>query len=80
MVIKIFFWMSVIGIFWAMIGYPVFIKILGKLSRKKNIKDYGYEPTVTVMVVAHNEEKVIKEKLENIIALDYPTAQMQQMR
>ena len=24
------------------------------------------------MVVAHNEEKVIRQKLENIIELDYP--------
>lgn len=77
MVIKAIFWMSVIGIFWAMVGYPVFIKILGKVSKKQNIKDYGYEPTVTVMVVAHNEEKVIKEKLENIITLDYPREKIQ---
>jgi len=35
-------------------------------------KDYNHQPTVTVMVVAHNEEKVILEKLNNILELDYP--------
>src|SRR5690606_9558249 len=35
-------------------------------------KDYSLQPTVTVMVVAHNEEKVIIDKLNNIIQLDYP--------
>ncbi|MEK4251411.1 glycosyltransferase [Paenibacillus sp. FSL W7-1287] len=35
-------------------------------------KDYSHIPTVTVMVVAHNEEKVILEKLNNVTNLDYP--------
>ena len=30
-----------------------------------------YEPTVTIMVPAHNEEKVIKKTVENFLALDY---------
>ena len=56
-----------------MIGYPVFIRILGKLYKNRvNEKDYGYEPTVTVMIVAHNEEKVMKAKLENVSEIDYP--------
>lgn len=72
MVAAVLFWVSAFGIFWAMVGYPIFLKILGKVSKKQNKKDYENEPTVTVMVVAHNEEKVIEQKLENIIALDYP--------
>lgn len=66
------FWISILGIFWAMIGYPAFLQILAKLVRKKNKKDYSFEPTVTLMVVAHNEEKVMPDKLKNIVCLDYP--------
>ncbi|TAH67248.1 MAG: glycosyltransferase family 2 protein [Anaerolineaceae bacterium] len=73
LLIKIIFYISAFIITWAMVGYPLSLKIIGRFYRsKKLIKDYDYHPTVTVMVVAHNEEKVILEKLNNIIELDYP--------
>ena len=59
-------------IFWAMIGYPAFLVLLNKLKKRNLKKDYSYKPTVTVMAVAHNEEKVIWNKLENLISVDYP--------
>lgn len=60
-------------IFWAMIGYPTSIKFIGKFYKDKKIeKDYKFIPDVTVMVVAHNEQKVIQEKLENLLKIDYP--------
>lgn len=72
MIAAVLFWLSIFGIFWAMVGYPIFLMVIGKVIIRENKKDYNYEPTVTVMVVAHNEEKVIKDKMENIISLDYP--------
>lgn len=59
-------------IVWAMVGYPVFLALLDKVIRRTLKKDYSYTPSVTVMVVAHNEEKVIWQKLENLISVDYP--------
>ncbi len=71
--IKILFFISAFVIFNAMIGYPLFLIIIDKILKKPEIKkDYNYEPTVTVLVVAHNEEKVIKNKLENLIGINYP--------
>lgn len=68
---------SLFIIFWAMIGYPLSLKFLGQLLKsKKMIKNYDLQPTVTLMVVAHNEEKVIYEKLMNIISLDYPQSKI----
>lgn len=73
MVNNILFFVSGFMIFWAMIGYPLSIKLLGKVYKdKKNRKNYALEPTVTIMIVAHNEEKVIKEKLDNVCNLNYP--------
>lgn len=67
------FYVSSFTIVWAMIGYPFSLKLISKLYKnRKLLKDYTHQPTVTVMVVAHNEEKVILEKLHNIINLDYP--------
>lgn len=70
---KLIFYISGFIIFWAMIGYPISLKIISKFYKNRELKkDYLYEPSVTVMIVAHNEEKVIKQKLENMIKLDYP--------
>ena len=71
--LKVLFYLSGFIIVWAMIGYPMSIKIIGKLYKNRTLeKDFSHKPTVTVMVVVHNEEKVILDKLENIIELTYP--------
>lgn len=70
---KILFFISTFVIVWAMVGYPISLKLIGKIYKSRKLeKDYEHQPTVTVMVVAHNEEKVILEKLHNIIELQYP--------
>lgn len=71
--IKMLFFLSAFIIFWAMIGYPLSLKILGKMYKRRKLrKDYSHQPTVTLMIVAHNEEKVIQDKLNNILELRYP--------
>lgn len=72
LVLSILWWIAVFVVFWAMFGYPASLVILNKLFRKENKKDYSFEPTVTIMVVAHNEEKVIEKKLNNLLETDYP--------
>ena len=70
---KILFYISGFVIVWAMVGYPLSLKLIVKIYKNRLLeKDYSHQPTVTVMVVAHNEERVILEKLNNIIELDYP--------
>lgn len=65
-------------IFYAMVGYPAVILLLGKLKKPAKIKkDSGYEPTVSYMIVAHNEEKVILNKLNNALELDYKKDKLQ---
>ena len=67
------FWIFAFIIVWAMAGYRIALKVLSKFfGRRGLVKDYDAKPTVTVMIVAHNEEKVIRAKLENVIDNDYP--------
>ena len=73
----IVWWLSVFVIFWAMIGYPASLVILSKIFKKENKKDALYEPTVTIMVVAHNEEKIIADKLKNLLETNYPTDKLE---
>lgn len=68
----IFLCISIFIIFWGMIGYPISLKIINQFIKKQINKDYTYKPSVTIMIVAHNEEKVIEEKLNNVLLIDYP--------
>ncbi|MED1409493.1 MULTISPECIES: glycosyltransferase family 2 protein [Bacillus] len=72
-VYKYLFYISGFIIVWAMVGYPISLKLIGSLYKNRKLeKNYSHQPTVTVMIVAHNEEKVILDKLHNILELDYP--------
>ena len=75
--LKIIWWIAVFIVLWAMIGYPSSLVIMNKLFKKNNKKDNSYEPTVTIMVVAHNEEKVIAEKLQNLLDTYYPADKLE---
>ena len=78
LVIKILFWLSVFIIFWANIGYSLSLIVIDKLFKIKKLeKNYKYEPTVTIMIVAHNEEKVIEEKMQNVLNIDYPKEKLE---
>lgn len=70
--------LSVCVIGYAMVGYPVLLKLLDKILRpKENARDKSYEPSVTYMIAAHNEENVIEKKLENALAVSYPADKLQ---
>ncbi len=72
LVLTIIWCIAVFVAFWAMVGYPLSLVVLSKMSKKVNEKDYSYEPTVSIMVVAHNEESVIADKLQNLLNIEYP--------
>ncbi|WP_313552409.1 glycosyltransferase [Aerococcus sp.] len=71
-IIILLFLFAAFTIFWANIGYPLSILMLGKIFKKDNIRLKNYYPEVTIMIVAHNEEKVISNKLKNLENLNYP--------
>lgn len=61
-----------------MIGYSNSLKFIKFFYKNRKLKkNFSHKPTVTIMVVAHNEEKVIQKKLENIIQLNYPKDKME---
>ena len=65
-----FFDLGCFLIFWSMIGYGYSLKIIDKIYKKEN-PCTSYKYTVTVMIVAHNEEDIIYNKLVNVIDNDY---------
>jgi cellulose synthase/poly-beta-1,6-N-acetylglucosamine synthase-like glycosyltransferase len=73
MILRALFWTSLGGLAWTHAGYPLAAASLARLRPRPVRKGPG-EPTVTVVVPAHDEEDVIERRVENLRALDYPEA------
>jgi cellulose synthase/poly-beta-1,6-N-acetylglucosamine synthase-like glycosyltransferase len=69
--IALFFWISVGGILYTYFGYPLLIFLLAKLMHKPETYQ-PYQPPVTLLIAAYNEEMVIADKIRNSLAIDYP--------
>lgn len=73
-ILEYLFWFSVIYIFYVYAGYPAILLCLAAVLDRKNIAYGSVEqlPFVSFIIAAHNEEQVIRKKLANCLALDYP--------
>lgn len=67
----VIFWLCVFLIGYVYVGYPLIIAFLARLKRRK--PEYPLiTPQVSMLIAAYNEERVIGEKIENTLALEYP--------
>ena len=73
---KYIYWISIVLITHAYFGYPLSLLLL-RHFRSKTVRKSPFEPRVTLIITACNEERNIKEKLENTINLDYPREKLQ---
>ena len=74
----VLFWMFVFCAFFAYFGYPITLILLSAVRRKKHERK-TITPTATLIITAFNEEKRIREKLENTLLLEYPRDRLQIM-
>ncbi|HEV7780055.1 MAG TPA: glycosyltransferase family 2 protein [Chitinophagaceae bacterium] len=77
----IFFWISLSILFYCYIGYGVlmFVWVGMKrliMPRKKKIIPADL-PSVTLIVTAYNEEKILAQKIKNTLTIDYPAEKLQ---
>ena len=70
--LKTLFWGSLGALAWTHAGYPLAAGALARGRERRVAKDASFEPSVSVIVAAYNEEAVIERRLENLLALDYP--------
>lgn len=71
---EVLFWLSLTILVWVFFGYPIVVIILAKLvgKRKTPTDDRSDLPSLSLLICAYNEERVIGEKIQNSLALDYP--------
>lgn len=74
--LEIIFWASLGLIVWTHFGYPLFMGLFARL-RSRPIAKAEIEPSVVLVVAAHDEEDVIGRRLENLLGLDYPAEKLE---
>ena len=70
------FWVSVLMMFYTYVGYPMFVYVVARIIPKATAAG-PFEPSVTVLITAYNEERDIKEKIENTLLLEYPSDKLE---
>jgi cellulose synthase/poly-beta-1,6-N-acetylglucosamine synthase-like glycosyltransferase len=78
---KPLFWFSLFILFYSYLGYGILIYLLIRLKvflSKKNRPDPvpGFEPEVSLIISAYNEEDFIEKKILNSLDLDYPAEKL----
>jgi len=73
-IIYVFFVLSAILISFPFIIYPLSLKLISLFINKENDRNISDDelPTVTLIITAYNEEKVIERKLEEAVCYKYP--------
>ena len=72
---EFWFWFCLLLVFYTYLGYGIVLFILVKIKKifvKNRSFDPNYQPAVTLVVPAFNEESFIMEKVKNSLELDYP--------
>ncbi len=68
---EIIFWLSVAALVYTYAGYPLLLFLVSTL-RSLNVQRGDYQPTLSFIITAYNEERDLAAKLDNTLALDYP--------
>ena len=77
LVIKWLFWVSLFLVFYSYIGYGILLYGIVKIKRlfRRKAEEGSvepYEPMVSLVIAAYNEEAFIRNKIANTLELDYP--------
>lgn len=73
---ELLFWGSLVLLAYTYAGYPLVALMRSRWWPKRHRRAPG-EPTVSIVVAAHNEAACIEARIENLLALDYPADRLQ---
>lgn len=69
-------WVAFGLVLYVYIGYPAMLWIISRLYQR-TVQQASTTPSITLLISAFNEADVIKGKLENSLALEYPREQLE---
>jgi glycosyltransferase involved in cell wall biosynthesis len=73
------FWCSVLLVLYAYLGYPCVLALLA-LFRDRRVqpgREWSEPPRVSFIITAHNEERRIRDKIDNTMGQDYPASALE---
>lgn len=70
--LEVIFWTAAGFIAWTHVGYPLFMALLARV-RPRPVRRAPIEPSVLLVIAAHDEEASIEATVRRMLALDYPT-------
>ena len=70
------FWAALFLVVYTYIIYPVLLWLLAAGRKMPEYAPLGEWPTASLIIAAHNEEAVLRAKLENALAMDYPAERL----
>jgi poly-beta-1,6-N-acetyl-D-glucosamine synthase len=68
---QLLFWLSLGLLVYVYAGYPLLLAMLGRMRRRHAPDSGSASPSVCLIISAHDEEAVIREKIENSLSLRY---------
>jgi cellulose synthase/poly-beta-1,6-N-acetylglucosamine synthase-like glycosyltransferase len=71
------FWACVAIIAYVYVGYPLLLWVLASWTNRRSLAEPAAWPTVSLIVAAYNEERVLAAKLDNSLKLDYPPERLE---
>ncbi|MDD5680411.1 MAG: glycosyltransferase family 2 protein [Candidatus Omnitrophica bacterium] len=78
LIAKLFFWIMIFLIVYSYFLYPIFLVLFSLFKKPIEVNSNGsYIPSVSMVISAYNEEKIIEEKIQNCLALDYPKEKLE---
>jgi len=68
---KWMFWVAAALVIYTYVGYAAWLWVRAALFPRP-VRRGAYQPSVSIVMVVRNEEKILSEKLTNLLELDYP--------
>lgn len=78
--LQLMFWITFLLIFHTQVGYGIILYVIRSLKKDNHINpqlNSNELPSVSFVIVAHNEEDVIREKILNTLSLNYPKEKLE---
>lgn len=76
MLAEVILWISIALLIYVYFGYAGILRLLIRLAPERRkamaVKDLEYKPMVSIIVAAYNEERVIEQRIRDLLELDYP--------
>lgn len=74
---ELIFWGALALLLHSYLIYPFSLPLIHFVYRPRRKVDLNNVPTLSIIIAAYNEEKIIGQKIENCLELDYPAAQIE---